>query len=166
MTKKEGRKNRAGQGEGCRRADARQRRQRSLAAKQNDIVRELVGQFPQEQIHTHRITIGHDQEARFTSQRLHCSIGVPVLPYMVARHAGTGSFFTPAVFGLVDPSETSFILEHQAYFSTISSAIVDFRLQFLHFFFNFFEVSMTSSLAFFGCLLRGITFLQPCRRST
>jgi len=28
MTKKEGRRNRAGQGEGCRRADARQRRQR------------------------------------------------------------------------------------------------------------------------------------------
>ena len=124
----------------------------AITAKQNDIVRE--------------ITIGHDQEARVTRQRLHCPIGVSVLPYMVARHAGTGSFFTPAVFGLVDPSETSFILEHQVYFSTISSAIVDFRLQFLHFFFNFFEVSMTSSLAFFGCLLRGITFLQPCRRST
>lgn len=67
---------------------------------------------------------------------------------------------------LVDPSETSFILEHQTHFSTSSSVIVDFCLQFLHFFFNFFEVSMTSSLAFFGCLLRGITFLQPCRRST
>ncbi len=128
--------------------------------------RELGGQFPKEQIHTHRITIGHDQEARFTSQRLHCSIGISVLPYMMTRHTGTGSFFTPAVFGLVDPSETSFILEHQTHVSPISSAIVDFRLQFLHFFFNFFEVSMTSSLAFFGCLLRGITFLQPCRRST
>ena len=32
--------------------------------------------------------------------------------------------------------------------STISSVIVDFRLQFLRFFFNFFEVAMTSSLAF------------------
>ena len=113
-----------------------------------------------------RITIGHDQEARFTRQRLHCPIGVSVLPYMAARHAGTGPFFTPAVFRLVDPSETSFILEHQTHFSTISSAIVDFRLQFLHFFFDFFEVSMTSSPAFFGCLLRGIAFLQPCRRST
>ena len=28
---------------------------------------------------------------------------------------------------------------------------------------NFFEVSMTSSLALFGCLLRGITLRQPCR---
>ena len=89
-----------------------------------------------------------------------------VLPYMAAMHAGTGPFFTPAVFRLVDPSETSFILKHQTHFSTISSAIVDFRLQFLHFFFDFFEVSMTSSPAFFGCLLRGIAFLQPCRRST
>jgi hypothetical protein len=26
---------------------------------------------------------------------------------------------------------------------------------------NFFEASITSSLAFFGCLLRGITFRQP-----
>ena len=109
---------------------------------------------------------GHDQEAGFTGQRLCRSIGISVLPYMVARHAGAGSFFTPAVFGLVDPSETSFILEHQAHFSTSSSVIVDFCLQFLHFFFNFFEVTITSSLAFFGCLLRGITFLQPCRRST
>ena len=34
------------------------------------------------------------------------------------------------------------------------------------FFLSFFEVSMTSSLAFFGCLLRGITFRQPCRCKT
>ena len=117
-------------------------------AKQNDIVRELVGQFPQKQIHAYRITIGHDQEAGFTGQRFHRSIGVSVLPYMVAGHTGTGPLCAPAVFGLVDSSETSFILEHQTHFSTISSAIVDFHLQFPHFFFNFFEVAMTSSLAF------------------
>ena len=43
----------------------------TITAKQNDIVGELGGQFPQEQIHTYRITIGHDQEAGFTGQRLH-----------------------------------------------------------------------------------------------
>ena len=32
--------------------------------------------------------------------------------------------------------------------------------------FNFFEASIASSLAFLGCLLLGITFLQLCRRST
>lgn len=109
---------------------------------------------------------GHDQEAGFTGQRLCRSIGISVLPYMVARHAGTGSFFTPAVFGLVDPFETSFILEHQAHFSIAFTAVVDFLIQFAYFFFNFFEVKMTSSLAFFGCLLRGITFRQLCRSST
>ena len=133
----------------------------AITAKQNDIVRKLVGQFPQKQIHAYRITIGHDQEAGFTGQRFHRSIGVSVLPDMVAGYTGTGPFFTPAVFGLVDPSKTGFILEHQTHFSTISSGIVDFSLQFSHFFFHFFEAAMTSSLAFFGCLLRSITFLQP-----
>ena len=85
---------------------------------------------------------------------------------MVARYAGTDSLFAPAVFGLVDSSEAGFILEHQAHFSTVFTAAVDLFSQFGYFFFNFFEVSMTSSLAFFGCLLRGITFRHPCRFST
>ena len=80
---------------------------------------------------------------------------------MVAGYTGTGPFFTPAVFGLVDSSKTGFILEHQARLSTVSTAIVDFHLQFPHFFFHFVEAAMTSSLVFFGCLLRSITFLQP-----
>ena len=93
----------------------------------------LVGQLPQKQIHAYRITIGHDQEAGFIGQRFHRSIGVSVFPDMVAGYTGTGPFFTPAVFGLVDPYETGFILEHQAHLSTVSTAIVDFRLQFPHF---------------------------------
>ena len=57
-------------------------------------------------------------------------------------------------------AETSFILKHQAYF---------WPSRFLHFgygCFNFFEASIASSLAFFGCLDLGMIFLQPCRWST
>ena len=43
----------------------------AVTAMQNDIIRELVGQFPQKQIHADRITIGHDQEAGSTGQRLY-----------------------------------------------------------------------------------------------
>ena len=46
------------------------------------------------------------------------------------------ALLTPAVFGLVDPSETSFILEHQAHFSTAFTAVVDFLIQFADFFFK------------------------------
>ena len=98
----------------------------AVATEQNNIVRELVGQFLQKKIHAHRITMGHDKEAGCTSQRLHRSIGVSILPDMVAWHTGAHPFFTPAVFGLFDSSETGLILEHQADFSTIPMAIVDF----------------------------------------
>ena len=50
----------------------------------------------------------------------------------------------------------------KAHFSTAPVEI----FQFTDGGFNFFEVSMTSSLAFLGCLLRGMTFLQPCRCRT
>ena len=112
------------------------------------------------------IAVRHNQKTALSSGWLDCTVGISVFPDVMTGDRRANALLTPAVFGLVDPSETSFILEHQAHFSTISTAIVDFRLQFLHFFFNFFEVTITSSLAFFGCLRRGITFLQPCRRST
>ena len=78
---------------------------------------------------------------------------------MMAWHGGTYAFLTPAILWLIDPSETSLVLKHQVndFFS------VENFVQLLEFGVNFFEVSMTSSLAFFGCLLRGITFRHPCR---
>ena len=54
---------------------------------------------------------------------LHRRIDTP--GYGGMAHWGA-SLFTPAVFGLVDSSETGLILEHQADFSTIPMAIVDF----------------------------------------
>ena len=90
-------------------------------------------------------------------QGLNRTVGISVFPNMVAWNAGPDAFLTPAVFGLVNSAKTCLILEHKAHFSTAPVEI----FQFTNGSFNFFEVSMTSSLAFFGCLLRGITFLQP-----
>ena len=104
--------------------------------------------------------------AALSRDRLDRTIDIPVFPDVVTGNRWANTFLTPAEFGLVDSSETRFILEHQAHFSTVSTATGDFFFQFAYYFFNFFEVAMTSSLAVFGCLLRGITFLQPCRRST
>ena len=137
-----------------------------VTAEQHDIIRKLTRQFLQKQIHAHRIAVGHNKKAGFARKRLHRSISISILPNMVTGHTGAYPFFAPAVFGLVDSSKSRFILKHQPYLSTISTAIVDFFVQFLDFCFNFFEVSMTSSLAFFGCRLRGITFRHPCRFNT
>ena len=129
----------------------------SIAAHQNGILWKLLGYLPQKQIHTYRIAIGHDKKTGFTSQWLDRTIGISVFPNMVAWNAGPDAFLAPAVFRLVDPSEACFVLEHKAHFSTAPVEV----FQFTDGGFNFFEVSMTSSLAFLGCLLRGMTFLQP-----
>lgn len=63
---------------------------------------------------------------------------------MVAWYTGADAFLTPTVFWLVDSAKTCLILEHKAHFST---ALVEI-FQHSDFGFNFFEVSMTSSLAF------------------
>ena len=138
----------------------------TITAKENDVVRILLCQVTQEKIHANCITVWHDQEAALPSDRLDGSVGIAIFPDVVTGDRRTNTLWTPAELGLVDASKARFILEHQAHFPTVSTAIVDFFFQFSCFFFNFFEAAMTSSLAFFGCLLRGITFRQPCRHST
>jgi len=66
---------------------------------------------------------------------------------------------TPAIFWLVDPSESGLILKHQAH--PAGGKFVENFGQFSDSIVNFFEASITSSLALFGCLLRGMTFRQP-----
>ena len=129
----------------------------SIAAHQNGILWKLLGYLPQKQIHTYRIAIGHDKKTGFACQRLNRALGIAVFPNMVAWNAGPDAFLAPAIFRLVDASEACFVLEHKAHFSTAPVEV----FQFTDGGFNFFEVSMTSSLAFLGCLLRGMTFLQP-----
>ena len=131
----------------------------SIAAQKNNIVWILFRQFRQEKIHTGSIAVWHDQETGFPGQGFYCSIYVTVFPNMVAGNRRSKTFLAPAVFWLVDPSKSRFILKHQP-------DIVENFPQFYDSCVNFFEPSMTSSVDFFGCLLRGITFLHPCRCNT
>ena len=139
---------------------------RPITAKQNQVILELFGQCLQKNVRAGSITVWQHREAAFAGSWLNSPISIAIFADMMAGNRRLDALFAPAVLGFIDSSETSLILEHQAHFSTVSTAIVDFFLQFLHFFVNFFEVSMTSSLAFFGCLLRGITFRHPFRSST
>ena len=81
---------------------------------------------------------------------------------MMAWYRGTYAFLAPTILRLIDPSEAGLVLKHQtdAFFS------VENFVQLLDFGVNFFEVAMTSSLAFFGWRLLGMIFLHPCRCST
>ena len=137
-----------------------------ITAKQDQVILELFGQCLQKNVGADSITVWQHQETAFTGSRLNGPIGVTIFADMMAWNRRPDALFAPAIFGFIDPSETCLILKHQAHFSTVSTAIVDFFLQFLYFFVNFFEDAMSSSLAFLGCLLRGITFRQPFRFST
>ena len=139
---------------------------RTITAEQAQVILELFGQCLQKNVGADGIAVWQHQKAAFTGSRLNGSIGVAIFADMMAWNRRPDALFAPTVFGFIDPSETSLILKHQAHFSTVSTTSVEFFLQFLHFFFNFFEVAMTSSLAFFGCLLRGITLRHPFRFST
>ncbi len=139
---------------------------RTITAEQDQVILELFGKCLQENVGTDGIAVWKHQKAAFTGSRLNGSIGIAIFADMMAWNCRPDALFAPTVFWFIDSSETSLILEHQAHFSTVSTTIVEFFLQFLHFFFNFIEVAMTSPLAFFGCLLRGITLRHPFRSST
>lgn len=134
---------------------------RTVTAKQDDVIGVLFGQFFQKDVHARCVTIRHNKKVSIARQRLYRSVSISILPNMVAWHTGTDTFLTPAVFRLVNPAKTSFILEHQADFF----APVD-NFQLLDCGVNFFEAAISSSLAFLGCLLRGMTFRHPWRCST
>lgn len=75
---------------------------------------------------------------------------------VVTGYTGTYPFLTPAIPGLIDTAKSSFILEHQ---TNLLPPVDNF--QFFYGVVNFFEAAISSSLAFLGCLLRGITFRHP-----
>ncbi len=132
----------------------------TVTTQKNRIIRINLGEGTEKHIHALTITVGHNQKMPFPGQGFYRAIHIPVFPYVMAWNAGTLPLDRPTVFRLIDPTETSFILKHQAYF---------WRTRFLHLgygCFNFFEASIASSLAFFGCLDLGMIFLQPCRWST
>ena len=133
----------------------------AIAAKQNDIVRILLRQVLEEKIHAHCVALWHDKKAAIASERLYCSKGITILPYMVAGNTRTALFLAPAVFRPVDSPKAGLILKHQPYVLVF----VGF-FQFLDRRVDFFEDSMSSLLAFLGCVLRGMILRHPCRCST
>lgn len=135
----------------------------SVAAQEDDVIGVLLRQFIQKDVHAIRIAIRHDQKTGVSRHRIDSAICIAVFPNMVAWYRWTDPFFAPTVFRLVDPSESGFILKHKTYLLIWVIIAVYIICQFMDPFYNFFEVSMTSSLAFFGCLLLGKTFRQPCR---
>ena len=76
---------------------------------------------------------------------------------MVAGDIGADSCGTPAVFGLVDPTKSSLVLEYE-----MNLFLWILYTKPLYCVLNFFEASIASVLAFLGCLDRGITLRHPC----
>ena len=124
----------------------------AIATKQNNIIRILLRQLLEKKVHTHRVALWHDKKAAFACERFYCSIDIAVFPYMVTGNTWTYPSLAPAVFGLVNTSKACLILEHQSY---VLLRVGFFQL--LDRSINFFEDAISSSLAFLGCLLRGIT---------
>lgn len=138
----------------------------TITTQQNQIIRVLLGQFLKKYVHTSRIAIRHNKKTGASRYWFNSSVCIPIFTNVMERHRWTNALFPPAVFGLIDSSEFCFILEHKSYFLMWMTRLVYIILQFADSLVNFFEVSMTSSLAFFGCLLLGMTFLQPWRWRT
>lgn len=124
----------------------------AIATKQNNIIRILLRQLLEKKVHTHRVALWHDKKAAFACERFYCSIDIAVFPYMVTGNTWTYPSLAPAVFGLVNTSKACLILKHQSY---VLLRVGFFQL--LDRSINFFEDAISSSLAFLGCLLRGIT---------
>lgn len=100
----------------------------TVAAKENDVVRILLCQEAQKEIHANCITVWHNQEAALPGGRLYSPIGITIFPDVMTGNRWTDTLWAPAIFGLVDSPKACFILEHQTYFSTVSIVIVDFFL--------------------------------------
>ena len=135
---------------------------RSIANKHNIIFRIRCCQVLQKDIHANSIAVRQNQKAGFPRQRLYRSIYISVFPNMMARHRRSHPFSAPTVFRLVDAAKTGFILKHQPN----PLGIVENFPQFVDPGVNFFEASIASGSALFGCLLLGSFFVHPCRCST
>lgn len=98
----------------------------AVTAKENDVVRILLCQVAQEDIHANCITVWNNQETTLPGGRLDSSVDITIFPDVMARNRRANTLWAPAEFGFVNPPKARFILEHQAHFSTVSTAIVDF----------------------------------------
>ena len=88
----------------------------TITTQQDQIIRVLLGQFLEKYVHTSRIAIRHNKKTGASCYWFNSSVCIPILTNVVARYRWTNALFTPAVFGLIDSSESCFILEHKSYF--------------------------------------------------
>ena len=108
------------------------------------------------------LQFGKTKKKAFSRKRFYWTKGIPVLSYMMAGNTRSNIIITPAVFRFINSSKTCFILKHYSY-----PLIFMFWFYFLYQIGNFFfDISISLSSAFLGCLLLGITFLKPCLFST
>ena len=88
----------------------------TITTQQDQIIRVLLGQFLEKYVHTSRIAIRHNKKTGASRYWFNSSVCIPIFTNVMARYRWTNALFTPAVFGLVDSSESCFILEHKSYF--------------------------------------------------
>ena len=88
----------------------------TITTQQDQIIRVLLGQFLKKYVHTSRIAIRHNKKTGASRYWFNSSVCIPIFANVMARYRWTNALFTPAVFGLIDSSESCFILEHKSYF--------------------------------------------------
>ena len=88
----------------------------TITTQQDQIIRVLLGQFLKKYVHTSRIAIRHNKKTGASRYWFNSSVCIPIFTNVMARYRWTNALFTPAVFGLIDSSESCFILEHKSYF--------------------------------------------------
>ena len=101
---------------------------RPITAEQDQVILVLFRQRLQKNVGADGIAVWQHQKAAFSGSRFNGPIGIAIFADMMAWNRRPDALFAPAVFGLIDPTETRLILEHQAHFSTVSTTIVDFFL--------------------------------------
>ena len=111
----------------------------------------------QKDIHANRVAAWKNKEAAVTRYRINRTINVAVLTNMMAGHTRPDTLSAPAILRLIDSTKTCFILEHEP----DCFGIVEHFGQFMDSGVNFFEASIASGVALFGCLLLGSFLLQP-----
>ena len=128
----------------------------STVTNQNkNIISELFLKLIQIGLHTLCVAIRHDKEKAFSLYWINRSVGVSIFPNMMTWNCWTNSFCTPTVLWFIDSPKASFILKHQA---NLLFWILGCQNPYVVV--NFFEASIASSLAFFGCRALGITLRQ------
>ena len=89
-----------------------------IAAKEDHIVRILICQLGQEEIHTRRIAVWHNKKTGFPGKWLYCAIHATILSDVMAGNRRPNSFLAPTIFRLVDPPEACLILKHQPHITS------------------------------------------------